>query len=200
MLVRRPRMRTADGRHGRNYRCRPTSCLAPPRSWAGWRWEKTLAGISTRRYPVGLEPVAQRTERAATATSKSAILRRFVAATETALSELLGSGGSRAQTQDRVFCHGISELVCGRPAGQRQRVHVAAGEHDGHQASALPGALAQQRGQSDRPRRLGAVGTRAAPRRLTASAAGSGSRQAAPSTNVAARSVVSRRPASNERA
>jgi hypothetical protein len=48
-----------------------------------------LAGISTRRYPVGLEPVDQRTQRVATATSKSAISRRFVAATETALCELL---------------------------------------------------------------------------------------------------------------
>jgi hypothetical protein len=53
--------------------------------------QKMLAGISTRRYPVGLEPVGQRTERVATATSKSAVSRRFVAATETALSELLAA-------------------------------------------------------------------------------------------------------------
>jgi putative transposase len=52
--------------------------------------QKMLAGVSTRRYPVGLEPVGERTERVATATSKSAIFRRFVAVTETALSELLG--------------------------------------------------------------------------------------------------------------
>jgi putative transposase len=50
-----------------------------------------LAGISTRRYPIGLEPVGERTERVATATSKSAISRRFVAATQTALSELLAA-------------------------------------------------------------------------------------------------------------
>jgi putative transposase len=48
-----------------------------------------LAGLSTRRYPVGLEPVGTRTEQAATATSRSAVSRRFVAATETALAELL---------------------------------------------------------------------------------------------------------------
>ena len=48
-----------------------------------------LAGLSTRRYPVGLEPVGVKVERAATATSKSAVSRRFVAATETALAELL---------------------------------------------------------------------------------------------------------------
>jgi hypothetical protein len=50
-----------------------------------------LAGISTCRYPVGLEPVGQRTERIATSTSNSAISRHFIAATETALSELLSA-------------------------------------------------------------------------------------------------------------
>ena len=53
--------------------------------------QKMLAGISTRRYPVGLEPVGGRTERVATSTSKSAISRRFIATTETALSELLAA-------------------------------------------------------------------------------------------------------------
>jgi len=51
--------------------------------------EKMLAGLSTRRYPVGLEPVGAAVERAAVSTSKSAVSRRFVAATETALAELL---------------------------------------------------------------------------------------------------------------
>jgi transposase-like protein len=53
--------------------------------------ERMLAGLSTRRYPVGLEPVGARTEQAATATSRSAVSRRFVAATETALAELLAA-------------------------------------------------------------------------------------------------------------
>jgi putative transposase len=44
-----------------------------------------------RRYRVGLEPVGQRAECAATSMSKSAISRRFVAATETALAELLAA-------------------------------------------------------------------------------------------------------------
>ena len=43
--------------------------------------DRMLAGLSTRRYPVGLEPVGQRTEAAASATSKSAVSRRFVAQT-----------------------------------------------------------------------------------------------------------------------
>ena len=51
--------------------------------------QKMLAGISTRRYPFGLEPVGEKVERAATATSKSAVSRRFVQATETALADLL---------------------------------------------------------------------------------------------------------------
>jgi transposase-like protein len=51
--------------------------------------EKMLAGLSTRRYPVGLEPVGQQVNETASATSKSAVSRKFVAMTETALSELL---------------------------------------------------------------------------------------------------------------
>jgi len=51
--------------------------------------EKMLAGLSTRRYPVGLEPVGQQVVETSSATSKSAVSRRFVAMTETALAELL---------------------------------------------------------------------------------------------------------------
>jgi putative transposase len=53
--------------------------------------ERMLAGLSTRRYQVGLEPVGQKVQRAARSTSKSAVSRRFVAATETALGELLAA-------------------------------------------------------------------------------------------------------------
>ena len=51
--------------------------------------EKMLAGLSTRRYPVGLEPVGQQVDGSCSATSKSAVSRKFVAMTETALAELL---------------------------------------------------------------------------------------------------------------
>ena len=51
--------------------------------------QKMLAGISTRGWQAGLEPVGEQAERAASATSKSAVSRRFVKATETALTELL---------------------------------------------------------------------------------------------------------------
>jgi hypothetical protein len=51
--------------------------------------EKMLAGLSSRRYRAGLEPAGQAVAQTAAATSKSAVSRRFVAATETALAELM---------------------------------------------------------------------------------------------------------------
>ena len=51
--------------------------------------EKMLAGLSSRRYGRGLEPAGQAVEQAAAATSKSAVSRRFVAATQTALAQLM---------------------------------------------------------------------------------------------------------------
>jgi len=51
--------------------------------------EKMLAGLSSRRYTAGLEPAGQAVEEAAASTSKSSVSRRFVAATETALAELM---------------------------------------------------------------------------------------------------------------
>ena len=51
--------------------------------------ERMLGGLSTRRYPVGLEPVGTQAEQVASGTSKSAVSRRFVAMTQVALAELL---------------------------------------------------------------------------------------------------------------
>ena len=51
--------------------------------------ERMLAKLSTRRYHHGLEPVGSQVEHTATGTSRSAVSRRFVAATEHALAELL---------------------------------------------------------------------------------------------------------------
>jgi transposase-like protein len=50
---------------------------------------KMLAGISTRGWHYGLEPVGVEVEQRATSTSRSAVSRRFVRATETALTQLL---------------------------------------------------------------------------------------------------------------
>ena len=85
--VQRPRVRAADGSGELPV---PTyEHFAGTEALGAMAMERMLAGLSTRRYPVGLEPVGQRVERAATATSKSAVSRRFVKATETALGELL---------------------------------------------------------------------------------------------------------------
>ncbi len=51
--------------------------------------ERMLAGVSTRRYPIALEPVGEATEREARSTSRSAVSRKFVAMTEHALADLL---------------------------------------------------------------------------------------------------------------
>jgi transposase-like protein len=53
--------------------------------------ERMLAGLSTRRYGAGLEPVGQAVTASATATSRSAVSRKFVAMTETALADLLAA-------------------------------------------------------------------------------------------------------------
>lgn len=53
--------------------------------------ERMLAGLSTRRYRVGLEPVGGAVAAAASATSRSAVSRKFVQATEHALAELLAT-------------------------------------------------------------------------------------------------------------
>lgn len=51
--------------------------------------ERMLAGLATRRHVAAAEPVGAGVRAAATATSRSAVSRRFIAATKTALAELL---------------------------------------------------------------------------------------------------------------
>ena len=53
--------------------------------------ERMLAGLSTRRYSHGLEPVGEQVSATAASTSRSAVSRRFVAATERALTELMAA-------------------------------------------------------------------------------------------------------------
>ena len=119
--VRRPRVRTADG----------TGELAVPtyQAFASTELldqlalERMLAKLSTRRYPAGLEPVGTRVEPTASGTSKSAVSRRFVAATEHALAELLAQDLSGL---DLVALHGRRDpggraLLCGRPRHHHRR-------------------------------------------------------------------------------
>ncbi len=68
---------------------------------------RMLAGLSTRRYGVGLEPVGEQVAAAASGTSKSAVSRRFVAATAERLAELV----ARPLGEQRwpvVFCDGFT--------------------------------------------------------------------------------------------
>ena len=53
--------------------------------------EKMLAGLSTRRYGLGLEPVGEAVRESARSTSSSAVSRKFVAMTEHALADLLAA-------------------------------------------------------------------------------------------------------------
>ncbi len=53
--------------------------------------ERMLAGVSTRRYPVTLEPVGDLVQAEGTSTSRSAVSRKFVAMTEHALADLLAA-------------------------------------------------------------------------------------------------------------
>ena len=87
--LRRPRVRAADGSGELPV---PAYELFSGTELLGrLAMERMLAGLSTRRYRTGLEPVGEQVEATATATSKSAVSRRFVAATETALAELMGA-------------------------------------------------------------------------------------------------------------
>ncbi|HZA18352.1 MAG TPA: IS256 family transposase [Pseudonocardiaceae bacterium] len=87
--VQRPRMRATDG--SGELAVASYELFSDTEVLGRMAMERMLAGLSTRRYPVGLEPVGSRTERSATSTSRSAVSRRFVAATETALAELLAA-------------------------------------------------------------------------------------------------------------
>jgi transposase-like protein len=87
--VRRPRVRASDG-----------SGELPVASYDVFTgtellgrkaMEAMLAGLSTRRYHVGLEPVGEQVSEQATSTSKSAVSRRFVQATEASLTDLMSA-------------------------------------------------------------------------------------------------------------
>lgn len=85
--VTRPRVRAADGSgelHLPSY-----DLFSSTELLSQMALEKMLAGLSSRRYPAGLEPVGAGLGARPASTSKSAVSRRFVAATETALAELM---------------------------------------------------------------------------------------------------------------
>jgi len=86
--IRRPRVRST-GDQERELPLESYATFASTDLLAEQVVARMLAGLSTRRYPAGLEPVGWGVEQAATGTSKSAVSRRFVAATAERLAELL---------------------------------------------------------------------------------------------------------------
>ncbi len=88
VAVRRPRVRAADG--SGEVAVPAYDLFASSDLLGEMAMTRMLAKLSTRRYGVGLEPVGEEVTSKARSTSKSAVSRRFVAATETALAALLG--------------------------------------------------------------------------------------------------------------
>ena len=87
IAVTRPRARAADG--SGELRLPSYDLFSSTEILSQMALEKMLAGLSSRRYGHGLEPAGQAVETQAASTSKSAVSRRFVAATETALEQLM---------------------------------------------------------------------------------------------------------------
>jgi putative transposase len=87
--VKRPRVRAADG--SGELPVAAYELFSQTEVLGRLALERMLGGLSARRYPVGLEPVGSQAEQAATGTSKSAVSRRFVAMTQTALADLLAA-------------------------------------------------------------------------------------------------------------
>ena len=87
--VKRPRVRSADGT---SELCVPAyELFSSTDQLEELTLNKMLAKLSCRRYRAGLEPVGEAVQAAARSTSKSAVSRRFVKATETALAELMAA-------------------------------------------------------------------------------------------------------------
>jgi putative transposase len=89
MAVRRPRVRTADG--SAEVAVPAYELFSSTDLLGQMALERMMAKLSTRRYAAGLEPVGTQLEEASRSTSKSAVSRRFVAATESALATMVGA-------------------------------------------------------------------------------------------------------------
>jgi putative transposase len=89
VAVRRPRVRSADG--AKEVSVPAYDLFGSTELLGEMAMAKMMAKLSTRRYRAGLEPVGSSVEATARSTSKSAVSRRFVEATEVALAGLLGT-------------------------------------------------------------------------------------------------------------
>jgi transposase-like protein len=87
--VRRPRVRSADG--SRELTVPAYDLFSSTDLLGELTVARMLAGLSTRRYHLGLEPVGTAVEEASKGISRSAVSRRFVELTGRALEELLSA-------------------------------------------------------------------------------------------------------------
>jgi len=87
--VRRPRVRSADGTA--EVAVPAYDLFASTELLGEMALQRMMAKLSTRRYSAGLEPVGSQVDAVARSTSKSAVSRRFVAATESALATMLAA-------------------------------------------------------------------------------------------------------------
>ena len=113
--------------------------------------ERMLAGVATRRHARTAEPVGTRVDQEAKSTSRSAISRRFVRQTETALAELMAR--DLTGRTSRCSCSMASTWpsgACGR-AGHHRRRHQGAGRAVGR----LHGEQDRGPRAAGRPRRRG---------------------------------------------
>jgi transposase-like protein len=89
IAVRRPRVRAADD--SAEVAVPAYELFSSTEVLGRMALQRMLAGLSTRRYRHGLEPVGEQVSAVAASTSRSAVSRRFVAATERALAELMAA-------------------------------------------------------------------------------------------------------------
>ena len=116
MPVRRPRVRATDGSGEVSV---PAYELFNGTELLGWMaMERTLAGVSTRRYPTALEPVGQSVAAESKSTSRSAVSRKFLAMTESAMADPL------AVDRHRGLARGSVPRVLGRAIGDRERAFL----------------------------------------------------------------------------
>jgi putative transposase len=87
--VRRPRVRTSD--RSAEVAVPAYELFSSTEVLTQMALERMMAKLSTRRYRAGLEPVGTAVDAVARSTSRSAISRRFVVATETALADMLSA-------------------------------------------------------------------------------------------------------------
>ncbi len=89
VAVTRPRVRSVEDEDGteRELRLESYDTFASVDLLADHMVAAMLAGLSTRRYPAGLEPVGEAVEETASGTSRSSVSRRFCAMTEERLAE-----------------------------------------------------------------------------------------------------------------